>query len=346
MKRINLFYASLIPIGIVLFVFFAVQSRETVAFYGFAETNETEINYNHPVMVDQIRVTPGQYVTRGTTLLNLSRIASKEQLQDQNYRISELLAEEAIWQREKQNELKVLQTEQQLKLDELDAQLANLQLELEYQQSLTKGLSTFPANEATYQPLLKKIERVKKERTLLAKSYQQRIQALEDKKRMGNSPYQEQISRLEAELRFEEDHRVQPITVVAPTDGLVGNIHCKEAEHVSSFQTLISFYEPHPQFVKGYVHEDLSLKVSVGDTFQVKSLKDETIAYPGVVTGLGSRIIEIPERLRKMPEVRTYGREVTIEISPENSFLQKEKVALELVARTGEKVAPKAQLQN
>jgi multidrug resistance efflux pump len=346
MKQINLFYASLIPIGIVLFVFFAVQSRETVAFYGFAETNETEINYNHPVVVDQIRVTPGQYVTRGTTLLNLSRIASKEQLQDQNYRISELLAEEAIWQREKQNELKVLRTEQQLKLDELDAQLANLQSELEYQQSLTKGLSTFPASEATYRPLLEKIGRVEKERTLLAKSYQQRIQALEDKKRMGNSPYQEQISRLEAELRFEEDHRVQPITVVAPTDGLVGNIHCKEAEHVTSFQTLISFYEPHPQFVKGYVHEDLSLKVSVGDTFQVKSLKDETIAYPGVVTGLGSRVIEIPERLRKIPEVRTYGREVTIKIAPENNFLQKEKVALELVARTGEKVATKAQIQN
>ena len=345
MKRINLFYASLIPIGIILFAFFAIQSRETVAFYGFAETNETEINYNHPVMVDQIRVTPGQYVTRGTTLLNLSRIASKEQLQDQNYRISELLAEEAIWQQEKQNELRVMRAEQQLKLDELDAQLAGLRQELAYQKSLTEGLSTLGNDEATYQPLQDKIERVEKEKALLAESYRLRIQALEDKKRMGNSPYREQISRLEAELQFDEDHRVQPITVVAPSDGLVGNIHCKEAEHISSFQTLISFYEPHPQFVKGYVHEDLSLKVSVGDTFQVKSLKDESISYSGVVTGLGSRIIEIPERLRKMPEVRTYGREVTIKISPDNTFLQKEKVALELVARNGEKAAT-TQAQN
>ena len=346
MKRINLFYVSLIPIGIILFVFFAVQSRETVSFYGFAETNETEINYNHPVMVDRIYVTPGQYVTRGTTLLDLSRIASEEQLQDQNYRISELLAQEAIWQQEKQNELKVMRAEQRLKLGELDAELASLRQELAYQKSLTEGLSTLKTDEATYQPLRDEIARIEKEKAMQDESYRLRIQALEDKKRMGDSPYREQISRLEAELQFNEDHRVQSITVMAPNDGLVGNIHCKEAEHISSFQPLISFYEPHPQIVKGYVHEDLSLKVAVGDTFQVKSLKNEAIAYSGVVTGLGSRIIEIPERLRKMPELRTYGREVTIKISPDNTFLQKEKVALELMARTGRKAAANTQALN
>ncbi len=148
---------------------------------------------------------------------------------------------------------------------------------------------------------------------------------------MGKNPYRERVSRLQAELKFDQDHRIQPITVTAPSDGLVGNIHCKEAEHISSFQTLISFYEPHPQFIKGYVHEDLLLKVSVGDTFLIKSIKDEALAYKGVVTGLGSRIVEIPERLRKMPDVRTYGREVSVKISPDNTFLQKEKVALELL---------------
>ena len=343
--KINIFHISLVPVGIVLFTFFILQSRETVSFYGFAETNETEINYNHPVVVDRIRVTPGQYVTKGATLMNLSRIATKEQLADQDYRISELLAEEAIWQQEKQNELKILRAERQMTLEKLDAELSDLRQQLAYQKSLAEGLATLETDQADYQPLKNKIAAVENERKLQQESYDLRIRALENKKRVGNSPYREQIARLKAELQFEEDHRIQPITVTAPSDGLIGNIHCKEAEHVSSFQTLLSFYEPHPQFVRGYVHEDLSLKVSVGDVFQVKSLKDESIAYEGVVTGLGSRIIEIPERLRKMPDVRTYGREVTIKISPDNAFLQKEKVALELVARKGER-ALDAQAQN
>jgi hypothetical protein len=49
----------------------------------------------------------------------------------------------------------------------------------------------------------------------------------------------------------------------------------------------------------------------------------------GVISGLGHRIIEIPERLRKIPELRTYGREVLIEIPNNNHFLQKEKVLLQ-----------------
>ncbi len=167
MKKVNVFYLSLVPLGVLLFVFFAMQTRETVAFYGFAETNETEINYNHPVVVDKIRVTPGQYVTQGTVLMNLSRIATKEQLQDQDYLISELQAEETIWQQEKQNEIAVMRTEQKLKLDALDTKLATLRQDLEYQKSLMEGLSTLEANEGDYQLLEDNIRAVEKERALV-----------------------------------------------------------------------------------------------------------------------------------------------------------------------------------
>ena len=343
MQRINVFYLSLFPLGIILFIFFVVQSRETVSFYGFAETNETEINYNYPVVVDKIRVTPGQYVKKGDVLMNLSRMSAKERMQDQDYLISELQTEEMMWQQEKQNDINVLRAEQQLKLEELNTKLADLRQELAYQRSLADELSTLETDQANYQPLQDKIAATEKEKQLVEESYTLRLKALSDQKRMGKSPHREQVARLRAELQFDEDHRIQPITVTAPSDGLVGNIHCKEAEHVSSFQTLVSFYEPHPQFIKGYVHENLSLKVSVGDTFMVRSTKDASIAYQGVVTGLGSRIVEIPERLRKMPDVRTYGREVSVKISPDNTFLQKEKVALELVARHQSKKSSDAQ---
>jgi len=97
---------------------------------------------------------------------------------------------------------------------------------------------------------------------------------------------------------------------------------------VPSFNTLLSFYEPHSGLIKGYVHEDLTLQVALDDIYAISSLKDADIQYDGKVIGLGSRIVEIPTRLRKITEVKTYGREVLLEISRDNQFLQKEKVSI------------------
>lgn len=93
----------------------------------------------------------------------------------------------------------------------------------------------------------------------------------------------------------------------------------------------MTFYEPHSGIIKGFVHEDLTLEVEIGQSFSILSLKDERINYPGKVIGLGSRIVEIPSRLRKIETVKAYGREVLIEISKENSFLQKEKVSIKFI---------------
>ena len=94
---------------------------------------------------------------------------------------------------------------------------------------------------------------------------------------------------------------------------------------------MISFYEQNPTLVKGFVYENLRLAVEVGDTLDVVSVQHPEHRCQGVVTGLGSRIVDIPERLRKTPDYKTYGREVLIAIPPENNFLQKEKVRLNLV---------------
>lgn len=118
------------------------------------------------------------------------------------------------------------------------------------------------------------------------------------------------------------------MAIYAPKDGLIGNIHCLEGEHKSSFSTLITFYERNPTLVRGYVHESLIVHVKEGDTLEVSSILHPEQKGFGLVGGLGSRIVEIPERLRKIPEIKTYGREVLIQIPPNNPFLQKEKVVL------------------
>ena len=329
--RFNFFYLVVLLLGLSMFFLFKPPAEDELSFYAFAESNETSINYNYPVVIDRIHIQPGQSVKAGTPLLEISRRKAKETLPDQQFRIAELRAEEKIWQQRRDSELSQLRQNVGDDLAELDEQIATLRKELAFKRSLGEGLQTIELEEAAYQPLESKLSDLRAERARRLAARDLRETNLAKETRLGNSPYRERIRRLEAEMTFEEDQKVQPFTVTAPADGLIGNINVKEAEHVQSYETLLTFYEPHSSLVRGYVHEDQTARVTLGDEMEVYSLRPAGPRYVGKVTGLGSRIVETPSRLRKLPDFKTYGREVTIEISPDNVFLQKEKVGVRRV---------------
>ncbi len=326
--RFNFFYLVVLLLGLSMFFFFRPPAEDELSFYGFAESSETTVNYNYPVVIDRIHVQPGQSVKAGEPLMEVSRRKAKETLADQQFRIAELRAEEKIWRQRREGELTQLRQSAEDKLAELNEKLSALQKELSFKRSLAEGLQTIEMEDAIYKPLEDEIANLKAERTRRAGAKELRETNLIKETRLGNSPFREQIRRLEAEMTFEEDQKVQPFTVTAPTDGLIGNISVKEEEHVQSYETLLTFYEPHSSLVRGYVHEDQTARVMLGDEMEVYSLRPAGPHYRGKVVGLGSRIVETPTRLRKLADFKTYGREVTIEISPENVFLQKEKVGV------------------
>lgn len=328
MKKFNLFYFVIVVTGIFLFAVLRPDNPQELSFFGVAESRATEINYNYPVVVDEILVKPGQAVKAGQVLLRLSRRKSKETLEDQRFRIAELKAEEALWEEKQRNKIEELELEHQSKLAEIDRKIESVQKELAYKKSLIAGLGSIEPVQASYKPLEEELERYMQQKDELNRLHTFKIESLREELQLGKNPYREQINRLIAESEFEESQKVQPIIVTAPTDGLVGDISCKEAEHISSYKTLLTFYEPHSGIIKGYVHEDLIMEVEIGQKFCVSSLKDESVKYQGTVIGLGSRIVEIPARLRKIEALKAYGREVLIEISKDNTFLQKEKVSI------------------
>lgn len=338
MKYLNLHYIAILIIAGILWLALGNTKSDVVSFYGFAETNETEINFNHSVVVDEILIAPGEYVEEGQILMKVARIKSKDFLQNQKFEIDELKAEEKIWKTNKEQDLRVLMSDQGIKMENINNQIQALEEELKYKKEIVSALNTIKTEEVNYKPLLQKIEALKTEKELLKTSFGIEQEALRTEISMGNNPYRERRNLLLAEIEFENNTKVISKDIVAPSNGLIGNVHCKEAEHIPAFRTLISFYEPHPSLIKGFVHEDLSLQVNIGDTFMVSSLKENTPSYEAKVAGLGSRIVEIPERLRKLPDIKTYGREITLSIDPQNTFLQKEKVGLEL--KVGSDVQP------
>lgn len=329
--RFNFFYLVVLLLGLSMFFLFKPPAEDELSFFGFAESNETAVNYNYPVVIDRIHIQPGQSVKAGAPLLEVSRRKAKETLADQQFRIAELRAEENVWRQRRESELAQLRQSAGDNLAELDEKIAAQQKELAFKHSLAQGLQTVEFEDAAYKPLEDEISNLQAERSRRLTARDLRATNLIKETRLGNSPYLEQIRRLEAEMVFEEDQKVQPFTVTAPTDGLIGNINVKEEEHVQSYETLLSFYEPHSSLVHGYVHETQTARVVLGDEMEVYSLRPGGPRYIGKVTGLGSRIVETPSRLRELPDFKTYGREVTIEISSDNVFLQKEKVGVRRV---------------
>lgn len=329
MKRTNIVYWALLLLGMLLAYIFWGSTHQPVAFYGFAETAETRVNHRDPLVVETIHVRPGDAVRAGEVLLEAKRIRDPKGAVSQPFAIAELRSKEAVWKAGLADELRVLTEKQKLAEQRLEQRLAEKREALAYQQELTRGLRTLTENgTGTTTPLRTEIDQLTRELGGLRATHRLEREQLRNRQNRARSPYRESMKRLAAEQAFEAEQLERAIQIVAPSNGLVGNLHCEATEYVEAYAPLLNFYEPNPTVVRGYVHEDLRLSVALGDRFEVASLVDANSRYEGVVTGLGSRIVEIPARLRKMPDIRSYGREVTIQIPPDNRLLQKEKISL------------------
>ena len=335
--KVNLFYPAVGLVAVALFFLLRDPPGDELAFYGFAESNELELNYNQPGAVVDIMVQPGQAVDSGQALLVLDTRPKQQELADQAYRIEEETAERADYRARRTQELARLEVEQTNRLAALDEQIAELQKEIAFKTSLSEELTTVSVPEASYQPLREELAQLEGRRARTVTAYEIERQGLESSISLGDSPARQRIRRLEAEARFDSSLLQERVTLTAPVAGLVGNINCREGEYKSAFANLITFYEPHSELVKGYVYENLAVEVNIGDVFEVISLQDEAVRYRGEVSGLGSRIVEIPQRLRKFPDMRSYGREVAVRIPRDNDFLQKEKVSLRFVEKGARK---------
>lgn len=324
-------YIILIGIAIVsVWMLNGKYYKEELTLFGFAETKETEINLNFPVMVDELNVLSGQSVKEGQVLLKAKRLDSEIKFDDQELKISEINAKKRIWKSEQEGKLKTLESSYLNKAGEIQIEIDAIKNKLAQQKELYKGLDYIQSSEelSANHPSLLRIAAFEEESRNLEARYKLDLANLQSIIAKGTKDDDETIKRLRAEYKHVQDNKEIVVEIVAPSDGLIGNVHCKEGEHITDYRTLISFYEPNPTVVKAYVHEDFLVKVDIGDEFTISSIKDATQNYTGKVVGLGSRIVEIPARMRKVPEFKTYGREVIIRLPAKSNFLQNEKLVL------------------
>ena len=330
MKRFNILYWLILPA--LVFAVYKLSlnfNHQAETFFGFAENKEMQINLEHPLMVNRIAVTPGQAVKKGALLLEVTRVELDLKLSDVAHNISELQAKTHINRAELQSNINRLKAQRTEKVSDIQSRIRAVEAEIALNELLVKDLKSVKVSESASMlnnPNQLKISALQDELRLVVQPLDIEIEHLESELRAQN-PMQVEINRLKTQQEFivKEQKR---LAIYAPSDGIVGTVHCKEGENITSFTTMISFYEKSPNMVVGYVHESLVVQVSVGDSLNIISSLHPEEKSIGKVIGLGHRIVEIPERLRKIPEIKTYGREVLISIPSDNHFLQSETVVL------------------
>ena len=334
MKYLNFHLLAFVIALIGILLFNWRHGNETFIFFGFAENKELEIRLEHPSSIENIYVTAGSKVTKGELLMELTRSSLELTQSDLMHEIATLESQLRFRASNLQSSINQLEGQKAAKESEIQSQIAQMESEISIKRSLLKDLESIqPMNDKQGKsPNIIKIEGLKKELQLTVKPIDAQIRKLKRELYASANPIKIQIEKLKTELGI-VNRSEDKLSILAPNDGVVGSIFCKVGEQFSAYHTLITFYQKNPTQVKAYVLENLMLNVNMGDSVWVSSGVQSESQCQGKIIGMGSRIIEIPERLRKNPAFKTYGREIQIEIPANNDFLQREKVVLKSILK-------------
>lgn len=321
MTKNSLFYVVTIVVIIGLLWFFVQRlSMNHNEFFGFAENKQTEINLDKDIVVKKILVHKGEKVKQGQLIMQVANMDLVQEISQLNLSIEGIKIKSDLTQTEIQGEVLDLIRQKELKLSELNTKMATSVSELEFYKELLGAESS--SQEIENHPASKYIQQLQSEAESIEKQYSKLIAHYQG---LLVQPKETSMQKnLLEDKRKSLNQQMAMFDVVAPYDGVIGNLNVRQDEFVKAFTSMMSFYESTPPFVTGYIQEKFDVKLAIGDSVTIKSLYRPVGYVKGVISAKGYRVIEIPEKFRKIPDVKIYGVEVFITIPRANLFLQNE----------------------
>ncbi|MEO6095481.1 MAG: DUF3616 domain-containing protein, partial [Fibrobacteria bacterium] len=320
--------------SIVLACLTAYYRAEPETFYGIADTKEIVISSRSPVEIRRIVVEQGRAVRQGDTLLELRNPELELSISKISHELAELRDRKTAHATLSKSEIRQLRDEQEQRVSGLRAEIRELEAQLNVNKHLISQLRSLDKEKAGAQPeadaddpVKIKIEGLKKQLLLAGDPSRIYVDRLSNALSSSGEPLVEQARRLEDELDMLLGER-SGLVITAQIHGLIGSVNFKEGEKAPAFAPIMTLHAEAPSFVRGYIHEDVYSRLAVKRKVTVRSSHDKKIGFTGEVIGVGARIVEYPERLRKRADIVIWGREIIIRLPPENRFLLGEKVII------------------
>ena len=321
MQKFNIFYWLIGPLLIVSVYFLTntlrLSHRE---YYGFAENKQSEINLDKDVTIVKTLVKTGDKVKKGQLLMIVNNTDIHQQINQIQVAESGIQLKNDLTESELKSEILKLEKERDIEISTIHTKINSLQQETDFYKSLVnsndvKDSEIRNPNETMIKNLNDEIKEITQQYNNNIALYQKMIRQPKQTK-TEKALYSDKKNYLQSEI--------SKFQIIAPFDGVIGSINIREGEYVKAFTSLISFYEATPPMVLAYVQEKYDIKINTGDTVWISSAYNSDKKTKGIISAKGNRIVEIPEKFRKIPDVRIYGIEVFINIPADNRFLQKE----------------------
>lgn len=332
----KLYLVWLLVLGVVVAITLHLDSEST-HFYGIADTREIVINSDNAVEISKIAVVEGQSVEKGTLLLKLTSPELTLKINQISHQLAELKATKGVSKTELISQINQLKAQRASRLSEINYSIKQLENQYRINKDLKAGLKSLKddgVRSGAENPLKMRIAGLKKELALSLHPLNIKIKLLEQELNAPQSPIKIQVERLEKELVLLRQAN-KKLDIYSPISGIIGSINFKPGAKVAPFGAILTLHTRTPSFIKGYVHENVYSSMGVGQEVLVKALAEskskkggQVGSIKGVIVGVGARIVEYPVRLRKHPDIQTWGRELLIKIPDHNNLILGEKVMI------------------
>ena len=330
--KFNILYLFwFIALGAFFFIAKNLQQQSGQQLFGIAETEGQTLKLEYSVFVQKSLVKTGQQVRKGDTLMVLFRSELDNRTTEKITELNQLEVERAVKNTATDKDVELFQVRQTARIAELQAQIKVLQSEIALQENLRKAISEGAA--ATNNNV--KLQEIK---TLEEAIRQANIQTAEqtkvfDSQRISNNIISaSRAKQVQNQLGFIGKERLK-LVLLAPYDGFVEQVFALENEIAPSYKDLLVINPKEPNKVVGFIHESLNIPYRLGDTVVLSSSLRPTVTYKSQLVGVSPKLVELPFRLRKFIEIKTWGREVYINLPPKNDFFIGEKVLITFLVK-------------
>lgn len=328
MKKFNVLFALIvIAISIVLLIVIDLQNQMRNTYFGTAETSTSIINLNFKAVINKILVKNGDYIHKGDTIFTYDQSDLEKDLN------------------EYENQIEFIKANNVLKLTELNKQTENISLQ--FRQDSTRIAQKIELTQLDIQneTILRKKMGFENTTTPFLQQKKIEIKQLETefknlrlKNKIQKNQLQHQISRMNDLEKSEIDQQKKMIqfytkhqntsALIAQNNGFIENLRITAHEAIEPLQELGKISTNKPNFVVGFIPENMNKTSVIHQKIYLKSVARPHIHANGTIRTIGNKIIELPLRLRKFPEIKAYGKEIFIEIPSNNQFYINEKLLI------------------
>lgn len=327
--RFNVLYI-LFPAAILACLWIArdFQGRQGNTFFGIAETEPRVLNFDHDLSVREVFIKAGDKIKAGDTLAIFHRAELDE---NEFVRQRDMLANET----ERAAERAVLVKEREVVQAKLKVELRELALDIKLLRTEDSIMMVYRGNlygQSTPQEnkvVKERIDGLQKQMEDLKHQADEELLVLSAKINATDEIAAVMTNRLKGQLTMIHTER-ERLVLISPIDGYVEGVYFSVNAMIPAHKDLVKINPDTPNKIIGFIHETNEVPLTIGSNVELASFNRPEIVTSGIIVGVNPKMTELPLRLRKFIDLRSWGREVYISIPDTNSFYISEKVNITL----------------